>query len=841
MLTRHLIASVFLTFCCVFLPNSVFAQTPAVLNLSQDLVSKGIAARNMTPNTPTLDARPLFEVGIAYASRNHIPTVIADRGSYYFLTMNNPRAHALLSAPSAVTVDLQYSDLYFAQGQIIAIEVVNAANLTLRNFTVDYLQLPFTQVTVTSVDAATRTIGIKKLGNYPLPSFFNNVTIPAGYIVSGYFVFAFRNGQRVEGTSRMETTAPFSDASLQITGTLLWEGSSYVANIQPGDTLVLEYRAGVSAIQLVSCSTCTVQNVSVYASGFGGIFGSYGSNLTVDHSQVIPRPGTDRMISSNADGIHLSRAGANNVISNNTIRRGCDDAIAIDGQWSAIVNAANSGATVQVARNSNAPLTVGASYDFINVNDATIAGTATIVSENPPAAQQAGASGELVTLTLDHAIPLQPNFGVTPTDPALRGSGTVIRGNLVQEEVFARGIYPAGVANVTITDNLTAYTNGPGILMEQSAALTYDYKTGPSSGITIRNNIVDHPVGYGVPGLQLSVTAAGINMWAYDKTFSWVPSSMFFDITVANNFVSNSIHSGIRMENVATGQITGNTILNSGTAPTADLFYLPSCCETLAQVQSEFGQPVVVVASTSVTNANNTATGSWIANVSDADAGYRLAPDSIAVAYGQNLATGTAQATSTTLPTTLGGVSVTVTDSAGAVRPAGLFYVSPGQIDYLIPAGTASGMATVKVGSNASAALIGDVGPGLFSANGNGKGVAAALAVRASADGTQTPVNVFQCSASGCASVPMDLGAPTDILVVELYGTGLRGRTSLSNVAAEIGGVPATVAYAGAQLQFPGVDQVNLYVPRTLVGAGEVPVVLTVDGITANVVTVNLK
>jgi uncharacterized protein (TIGR03437 family) len=42
-------------------------------------------------------------------------------------------------------------------------------------------------------------------------------------------------------------------------------------------------------------------------------------------------------------------------------------------------------------------------------------------------------------------------------------------------------------------------------------------------------------------------------------------------------------------------------------------------------------------------------------------------------------------------------------------------------------------------------------------------------------------------------------------------------------------------------LQFDGLDQVNVYVPRSLAGAGEVPVILTVDGITANVVTINIK
>jgi uncharacterized protein (TIGR03437 family) len=77
--------------------------------------------------------------------------------------------------------------------------------------------------------------------------------------------------------------------------------------------------------------------------------------------------------------------------------------------------------------------------------------------------------------------------------------------------------------------------------------------------------------------------------------------------------------------------------------------------------------------------------------------------------------------------------------------------------------------------------------------------------------------------------------------VVEVYGTGISGRSSLANVAAEIGGVPSYVAYAGAPGQYAGLDQVNVYVPPSLAGAGEVPLVLTVDGVTANVVTINIK
>jgi uncharacterized protein (TIGR03437 family) len=823
------------------MPGLALAQAPAVLNLSHDLVTNRIAAQNMTPDSPQLDSRPLFEAGINYASRNRIPTVIADRGRYYFLTQNGDYHHAVLNGVNNVTVDLQNSDLYFAHGAVIAIHVVNSTNVSLKNFTVDYQQLAYTQLTVTSVNAATKTISFQPLSNYALPSSFNSVTIPANYIDDGFFLFAFRGGQELRTTGRMGVRAPFNDSSIQVTSTDPWSQPANIGTIQPGDTLVLTHRAGVASIFADSAPGLTVQNVSIYASGFIGILTGLSSNVTIDHVQVMPRPGTDRLISTNADGIHLSRAGANNVISNNTVRRGCDDAIAIDGQWYAIVKAANNGATVQVTRQSNSPIAAGTSFDFINYTNATTAGTAMVMAIDPPANQQTGAPGETLTLTLDHAVTVQANFGVTPSDPKLRGGGTVISGNLIQEEVFARGIYPAGVSNVTVTDNLIEYTNQSGILVEQDEALTYNYKTGPSTGLTFQNNIVDHALGYGVPSNGLLTFSGAINLLAYDQKFNWLTTNSLLNINITGNFVTNSVGTGIRMENIGGGQLTGNTVLNFAQQPDDYLFFLPGCCETLAQVQSEFRQPLVVVNSSGVNNANNTTSGPWIVNVSDADAGYRLAPETIAVAYGQNLASQRAVAPSTDLPTTLGGVSVSVKDSAGVTRPAGLFFVSQMQIDYLVPAGTAPGVATVTVAGTPSAALIAPVGPGLFSANSTGKGVAAALAIRASADGTQIPVPVFQCSSNGCSSVPMDLGAPSDILVVELYGTGIRGRSSLAGVTAQIGGIPANVAYAGPQPQFPGLDQVNLYVPRSLAGAGEVPVIVTVAGVTANVVTVNIK
>jgi uncharacterized protein (TIGR03437 family) len=69
----------------------------------------------------------------------------------------------------------------------------------------------------------------------------------------------------------------------------------------------------------------------------------------------------------------------------------------------------------------------------------------------------------------------------------------------------------------------------------------------------------------------------------------------------------------------------------------------------------------------------------------------------------------------------------------------------------------------------------------------------------------------------------------------------LRNRSASLPVTAQIGSVNAPVAFAGAQGDLTGLDQVNLQAPRSLSGRGAVDVSLTVDAQTANPVRVAIQ
>ena len=67
------------------------------------------------------------------------------------------------------------------------------------------------------------------------------------------------------------------------------------------------------------------------------------------------------------------------------------------------------------------------------------------------------------------------------------------------------------------------------------------------------------------------------------------------------------------------------------------------------------------------------------------------------MAFGAGLAAGTVIADSTPLPTALGGTTLKIKDSTNTERLAPLFFVSSGQINYLVPAGTATGDALITI------------------------------------------------------------------------------------------------------------------------------------------------
>lgn len=193
-----------------------------------------------------------------------------------------------------------------------------------------------------------------------------------------------------------------------------------------------------------------------------------------------------------------------------------------------------------------------------------------------------------------------------------------------------------------------------------------------------------------------------------------------------------------------------------------------------------------------------------------------IAPNGFASIFGGSLAGGVRATVpgQANFPIEIGGVSVLVN---GAL--SGLVYVSDAQMNFVVPPGTAPGMASVMVRSSLGESTAVQVpvvasGPGIFF-----DGVSGAGAVLIAGTGIRTEER------------PARAGE-----FLEIYVTGL-GVNPTSSVT--IGGVNATVTYAGPTT-IQGLQQVNVLVPSGL-GSGDRELILRVNGTQSNPVRIRVQ
>ncbi len=203
------------------------------------------------------------------------------------------------------------------------------------------------------------------------------------------------------------------------------------------------------------------------------------------------------------------------------------------------------------------------------------------------------------------------------------------------------------------------------------------------------------------------------------------------------------------------------------------------------------------------------------------------AASAIIASFGSNLAGGTEVAKTLPLPTELGGVSVLIDGN-----PAGLFFVSPGQINYQVPDDLLPGSAQVAVIKNGEVVAqgsleLGTVAPSLFTADASGTGTPSGVLLRVKANGQQSYESLVRYDGGKVTPVTITRNAG-DRLFLVLYGTGWRGADdtdgSTANGVAEsikatIGDANAPVFFAGAAPGFAGLDQMNVEIPAGVTGS----------------------
>jgi uncharacterized protein (TIGR03437 family) len=194
-----------------------------------------------------------------------------------------------------------------------------------------------------------------------------------------------------------------------------------------------------------------------------------------------------------------------------------------------------------------------------------------------------------------------------------------------------------------------------------------------------------------------------------------------------------------------------------------------------------------------------------------APAGNPIAPGEFVALYGTNLANVTQSATPP-YPPRVAGVSVLINGV-----PAPLSFVSPGQINALVPYATAGSTATLVVNNNETTSNSVEVpvaatAPGVFSLDSTGIGRGAILHTDFSLVNLASPAKRGETVLIFLTG----LGAVDPPVADGTAGGASPLSKAVATVNALIGGLPATVHYAGLAPLFPGLYQLNVVVPADL-------------------------
>jgi uncharacterized protein (TIGR03437 family) len=402
----------------------------------------------------------------------------------------------------------------------------------------------------------------------------------------------------------------------------------------------------------------------------------------------------------------------------------------------------------------------------------------------------------------------------------------------------SRGV---SAANTHYTDTQNAYYAGTTI---DTLTLNFGfYTTAQPMGVAVLNGVLRNAtqVNSTVVTGGATVTATGLGqipaLYAQAYTSAWGQQS----VVIANKGAAAQ-QATIRVNGTPVSgtlpvqYIAGSdpTVTNTASSPNA------------VSVQTSISANPVTVPAYSVVRVdlNPAAAAASVVNSASYASGP-VAPQEIVTLFGPGIASETASASALPLPTVLGGTSVQITDSAGNSQLAPLFAVTPSQANILLPAGLAAGRVTIAVLRGSSAPMAWSVAtasstPGLYTMNSDGAGVAAAIAYVVTASYQRVNQTVFTCNpaaARSCLAAPLSLGGPTDTLYVELYGTGIRGAAS---VQCFVAGQSVPVIYAGAS-SYAGLDQVDISIPKSLAGTGDVRVYLVADGVASNAAGLNVQ
>ena len=282
---------------------------------------------------------PAFNAALdALRKPSRIPnTLLIPDGNYRLGLAEDPEAKAHLhieDMKNLIITGETASHLIFASPYHQGILIHRSKNITVRNLTMDYDPLPFTQGIVTAVGIEENMIEVKIEDGYDAPTEKHlDFTKATGKNVG--YVFDPETGRKLNQYFDQYLRKPVQDMG---EGVFRYNSDNDVSEEFIGKRFAVIGRRKANAIKVDGSDGCLIENIAVYSAPACGYNVSGSSNVTIDRCAIKQKPGTTRVMSTNADGLHSKWCSVGPTLSNSYFTGMGDDSVNIGGSYTPIID-----------------------------------------------------------------------------------------------------------------------------------------------------------------------------------------------------------------------------------------------------------------------------------------------------------------------------------------------------------------------------------------------------------------------------------------------------------------------------------------------------------------------
>lgn len=513
---------------------------------------------------------------IEEAARQGVEEVLIEPGHYRF---NEPSGdarprHIFFSDYKNLRIDFQGSTLWF-EDESSGLVIYRCDNLTVKNVVMDWDPLPFTQGIVTAMDVRGKHFDLRIDEGYErvVPGMAPGKGTWRGargvvfdpvsrqMVPQRGFSVLFDWEKNADGTYRVGYRG-FHDIPLDQSGMTL------------GDAVVILRRMH-RGVRLQSVSNLVLENVTLYSSPFVAFAAdaSHGDHIIFRNCNILRRPGTNRLLAGNADGINIANSSARPLIESCRMEYLGDDFVNIHGHLARVIWPLSPTEWIVSRLNRRERIVSPVEVEFLDRQTLQSYGKRKVTAEpiswtieeaqcladldhkwhsGDASALAYGKTLRLQKITLDEPIELTGDTIIACE--AFSGSGALIRNNSFTGSL-ARGIRQQS-PQVLIENNRIRETMGNGISLQGHAAY---WGEGPYvHSATLRGNTLER----NVMALN-SKDRASIRIADGDSS----QHRIIRDITVQDNRIVNSSGSALAARGVEGLSLLDNVIEGYGERP----------------------------------------------------------------------------------------------------------------------------------------------------------------------------------------------------------------------------------------------------------------------------------